>query len=74
MFASNVEYEHSLWPRTQAYSPLAGGSLTGKYQDGGNSTSRFNLFPGASHVLDCLLMDSPSSPALKIFIEDCAFH
>ncbi len=29
-----------------AYSPLAGGSLTGKYQDGGNKTSRFNLFPG----------------------------
>lgn len=29
-----------------AYSPLAGGSLTGKYQNGGNTTSRFNLFPG----------------------------
>lgn len=31
-----------------AYSPLAGGSLSGKYQkDGGPKNSRFNLFPGA---------------------------
>lgn len=29
-----------------AYSPLAGGSLTGKYQTGGPKESRFNLFPG----------------------------
>jgi len=30
-----------------AYSPLAGGSLSGKYQkDGGPKNSRFNLFPG----------------------------
>jgi Aldo/keto reductase family len=53
-------------PPAQAYSPLAGGSLTGKYQDGGNSTSRFNLFPGASCVLHCLLLSAASSPALPL--------
>lgn len=29
-----------------AYSPLAGGALTGKYRDGGYAKSRFNVFPG----------------------------
>jgi hypothetical protein len=55
-------------PRPQAYSPLAGGSLTGKYQDGGNSTSRFNLFPGASYVPLCLLMNAAPSPARKLCV------
>ncbi len=30
-----------------AYSPLAGGSLSGKYIDGPAEGSRFTLFPGA---------------------------
>lgn len=41
-----------------AYSPLAGGSLTGKYQDGGDTKSRFNLFPGQEthkHMLSLLV-------------------
>ena len=30
-----------------AYSPLAGGSLSGKYIKGNDPKARFNLFPGA---------------------------
>jgi aryl-alcohol dehydrogenase-like predicted oxidoreductase len=29
-----------------AYSPLAGGALSGKYLSGAPSGARFNLFPG----------------------------
>jgi aryl-alcohol dehydrogenase-like predicted oxidoreductase len=51
ILARYVELDRSHSPHPQAYSPLAGGSLTGKYQDGGNGKSRFNLFPGALRAM-----------------------
>lgn len=48
-----------------AYSPLAGGSLSGKYIDGQAEGSRFTIFPGAvvMHVSKPMSLDALRSAA-----------